>query len=69
MEHLVTLCSSHSHELLAARAIMTDLSLMFLVSTLKEAFDEGKENVRDGWSGRDVGLVTDRKSSENVFKR
>ena len=33
----------------------------------KEAFDEGKKTW-DGWSGRDVGLVTDQKVLENVFK-
>ena len=33
----------------------------------QEAFDEGMKTW-DGWSGRDVGLVTDQKVLENVFK-
>ena len=67
MEHLVTLCSvAQPMNYWQPRAIMTDLSLMFLVST-QEAFDEGMKTW-DGWSGRDVGLVIDQKVLENVFK-
>ncbi len=47
------------------KATMKDLSLMFLV-ILRKPLMKGRK--RDGWSGRDVGLATDQKVLEDVFK-
>ena len=56
-----------AYELLAAKGYHEGFVPYVSGKYSKEAFDEGKKTW-DGWSGRDVGLVTDQKVLENVFK-
>ena len=56
-----------AYELLAAKGYHEGFIPYVSGKYSKEAFDEGKKTW-DGWSGRDVGLVTDQKVLENVFK-
>ena len=56
-----------AYELLAAKGYHEGFIPYVSAKYSKEAFDEGKKTW-DGWSGRDVGLVTDQKVLENVFK-
>ena len=56
-----------AYELLAAKGYHEGFVPYASGKYSKEAFDEGKKTW-DGWSGRDVGLVTDQKVLENVFK-
>ena len=56
-----------AYELLAAKGYHDGFVPYVSGKYSKEAFDEGKKTW-DGWSGRDVGLVTDQKVLENVFK-
>ena len=56
-----------AYELLAAKGYHEGFIPYVSGQYSKEAFDEGKKTW-DGWSGRDVGLVTDQKVLENVFK-
>ncbi|WP_061601081.1 SIALI-17 repeat-containing surface protein [Streptococcus gordonii] len=56
-----------AYELLAAKGYHEGFVPYVSGKYSKEAFDEGKRTW-DGWSGRDVGLVTDQKVLENVFK-
>ncbi|MDE8687108.1 SIALI-17 repeat-containing surface protein [Streptococcus gordonii] len=56
-----------AYELLAAKGYHEGFIPYVSGQYSKEAFDEGKRTW-DGWSGRDVGLVTDQKVLENVFK-
>ena len=56
-----------AYELLAAKGYH-DVFVPYVSGQYsQEAFDEGMKTW-DGWSGRDVGLVTDQKVLENVFK-
>ena len=56
-----------AYELLAAKGYHDGFVPYVSGQYSQEAFDEGKKTW-DGWSGRDVGLVTDQKVLENVFK-
>ena len=56
-----------AYELLAAKGYHDGFVPYVSGKYSQEAFDEGKKTW-DGWSGRDVGLVTDQKVLENVFK-
>ena len=56
-----------AYELLAAKGYHEGFVPYVSGQYSQEAFDEGKKTW-DGWSGRDVGLVTDQKVLENVFK-
>ncbi|KJQ63853.1 IgA-specific zinc metalloproteinase [Streptococcus gordonii] len=56
-----------AYELLAAKGYHEGFIPYVSGKYSKEALDEGKKTW-DGWSGRDVGLVTDQKVLENVFK-
>ena len=56
-----------AYELLAAKGYHEGFIPYVSGKYSQEAFDEGKKTW-DGWSGRDVGLVTDQKVLENVFK-
>ena len=56
-----------AYELLAAKGYHEGFVPYVSGKYSEEAFDEGKKTW-DGWSGRDVGLVTDQKVLENVFK-
>ena len=56
-----------AYELLAAKGYHEGFIPYVSGKYSKEAFDEGKKTW-DGWSGRDVGLITDQKVLENVFK-
>ena len=56
-----------AYELLAAKGYHEGFVPYVSGKYSKEAFDEGKKTW-DGWSGRDVGLITDQKVLENVFK-
>jgi len=56
-----------AYELLAAKGYHEGFVPYVSGKYSQEAFDEGKKTW-DGWSGRDVGLVTDQKVLENVFK-
>ena len=56
-----------AYELLAAKGYHEGFVPYVSGKYSKEAFEEGKKTW-DGWSGRDVGLVTDQKVLENVFK-
>ena len=56
-----------AYELLAAKGYHDGFVPYVSGQYSQEAFDEGMKTW-DGWSGRDVGLVTDQKVLENVFK-
>ena len=56
-----------AYELLAAKGYHEGFVPYVSGQYSQEAFDEGQKTW-DGWSGRDVGLVTDQKVLENVFK-
>ena len=56
-----------AYELLAAKGYHEGFVPYVSGQYSQEAFDEGKKTW-DGWSRRDVGLVTDQKVLENVFK-
>ena len=56
-----------AYELLAAKGYHDGFVPYVSGQYSQETFDEGKKTW-DGWSGRDVGLVTDQKVLENVFK-
>ena len=56
-----------AYELLAAKGYHEGFVPYVSGQYSQEAFDEGMKTW-DGWSGRDVGLVTDQKVLENVFK-
>ncbi|VTS79369.1 SIALI-17 repeat-containing surface protein [Streptococcus gordonii] len=56
-----------AYELLAAKGYHEGFVPYVSGKYSQEAFDEGMKTW-DGWSGRDVGLVTDQKVLENVFK-
>ena len=56
-----------AYELLAAKGYHEGFVPYVSGQYSQEAFGEGKKTW-DGWSGRDVGLVTDQKVLENVFK-
>ena len=56
-----------AYELLAAKGYHEGFVPYVSGQYSQESFDEGKKTW-DGWSGRDVGLVTDQKVLENVFK-
>ena len=56
-----------AYELLAAKGYHEGFVPYVSGQYSQKAFDEGKKTW-DGWSGRDVGLVTDQKVLENVFK-
>ena len=56
-----------AYELLAAKGYHEGFVPYVSGQYSQEAFDEGKKTW-DEWSGRDVGLVTDQKVLENVFK-
>ena len=56
-----------AYELLAAKGYHEGFIPYVSGKYSQEAFDEGKKTW-DGWSGRDVGLITDQKVLENVFK-
>ncbi|MBZ2146537.1 G5 domain-containing protein, partial [Streptococcus gordonii] len=56
-----------AYELLAAKGYHEGFVPYVSGKYSKEAFDEGMKTW-DGWSGRDVGLITDQKVLENVFK-